>query len=163
LLDPIVDGDIIARWSSEQLKKGTFVHVPTIDGTNTDEGISFSLCGINTVEDFAGNISSTDSFQYIPSEYVSDLLAHYPNTPEYWIPPVGEIGLNYTYPAEHGSLYRWQTAYWGDVMFVALRRGTCQTWAAAGLPVYSYRFNTLPNGYGAGVGVTHATEVSFPN
>jgi hypothetical protein len=95
LLDPIVDGDIIARWSSEQLKKGTFVHVPTIDGTNTDEGISFSLCGINTVEDFAGNISSTDSFQYIPSEYVSDLLAHYPNTPEYWIPPVGEIGLNY--------------------------------------------------------------------
>jgi acetylcholinesterase len=36
-----------------------------------------------------------------------------------------------------------------------------ETWAAAGLDAYSYRFNAIPNGLSYFSGVTHFQEVSF--
>ncbi|XMA10189.1 hypothetical protein WAI453_002980 [Rhynchosporium graminicola] len=39
---PIVDGDFTARHGSEQMADGSFVHVPIITGTNSDEGTSFA-------------------------------------------------------------------------------------------------------------------------
>lgn len=45
---PQIDGDIIERYSSEQLDDGSFVHVPVIIGANSDEGTSFAPIGVNS-------------------------------------------------------------------------------------------------------------------
>jgi len=57
----ITDGDILARYSSVQLKEGAFVHVPIISGANTDEGVSFGLAGINTTAQFTNAIQCRNS------------------------------------------------------------------------------------------------------
>ena len=44
---------------------------------------------------------------------------------------------------------------------IANRRGTVETWAANGLPAYSYRFNTQPAGAIPIQGVGHFQEVAF--
>lgn len=56
---PQIDGDIIDRHSSEQLKDGAFVHVPILIGTNSDEGTSFSPKGVNNTEIFESDIQGT--------------------------------------------------------------------------------------------------------
>jgi acetylcholinesterase len=55
---PALDGDFIARLGSEQFADGSFVHVPIIDGANSDEGQSFSPTGVNTVDDFVALLNS---------------------------------------------------------------------------------------------------------
>lgn len=46
-------------------------------------------------------------------------------------------------------------------MFIAPRRLTCETWARAGVPAYSYRFNAIPAGIPYYLGVTHVQEIEF--
>lgn len=53
---PQIDGDFVARHSSEQLAEGKFVHVPIIIGANSDEGTSFSPKGVNNTDIFKANI-----------------------------------------------------------------------------------------------------------
>jgi carboxylesterase type B len=149
--NPIVDGDFIARWGSLQLADGDFVKAPIISGANTDEGTAFGPRGIDTEQDFIDTIT-------LPEAFIPEVLEAYPNTPAYWIPPVEEIG-NYTYP--NMSQYRRSAAYAGDRVMIANRRGACETWTANGVPAYSYRFNTIPNGIPFTVGVTHFQEVAF--
>jgi carboxylesterase type B len=156
--NPIVDGDFIARWGSLQLADGDFVQVPIISGANTDEGTSFGPRGINSEKDFAETITDTNRSAYIPEHFVPEVLEAYPNTPDYYIPPVEEIG-DYVYP--NMSQYRRSAAYAGDVVMIANRRGACEAWTAHGVDAWSYRFNTIPNGIPFTIGVTHFQEVAF--
>ena len=48
---PALDGDFVARYGSEQLNEGAFVHVPIISGANSDEGTAFSPRGVDTEEE----------------------------------------------------------------------------------------------------------------
>lgn len=157
---PIVDGDFIARWGSVQLAEGAFVKVPIIDGANTDEGTAFGPKGVNNSQELIAYATNSTEGAYIGSQFASGLLAAYPNTPDYYIPPVAEIG-DATYPPIYGSEYRRSSAYFGDVVMIANRRGACETWAANGLDAYCYRFNTIPNGVNWETGVTHFQEVAF--
>jgi carboxylesterase type B len=54
---PVVDGDFIQKYPSIQLANGEFLHVPIIDGANSDEGISFGPRGINTSAQFESAIT----------------------------------------------------------------------------------------------------------
>ncbi|KJX94540.1 carboxylesterase family protein [Zymoseptoria brevis] len=158
---PIVDGDLIQRWASVQLEEGAFVKVPIIDGSNTDEGTSFSPRGINSSEDLAAAMTNTNLGTPLPAYLADEALAAYPNTPDYFIPPVEELPADYVYPPSAGSQYRRAAAYFGDLSMNANRRGACEAWAKHGLDAYSYRFNTIPNGMPPSVGVTHFQEVAF--
>jgi carboxylesterase type B len=135
---------------------------PIIDGANTDEGTAFGPTGINTTADFT-TYSTVNASNLLPSWLVPDLLAAYPLEPDYYIPPTSEVSANATFPAEYGvsDQYRRSAAYYGDVVMIANRRGTVETWAANGVPAYSYRFNTIPAGIPWYVGVTHFQEVAF--
>lgn len=168
---PIVDGDLVVRWASEQLRDGAFVHVPIIDGANSDEGTSFSPQGINTVDDFARSVTRVgetpgEDTGYagkspsITSAFAHELLSAYPDEPEYWIPGVDQLG-NLTFGQPQGAMYRRSAAYWGDVRIIAHRRGTCEVWADAGLDTYCYRFNVRPTGTDYTAGVPHGVEVPF--
>lgn len=50
--NPQIDGDIIKRYSSQQLADGSFVKVPIIIGANSDEGTIFASGGVNDTADF---------------------------------------------------------------------------------------------------------------
>ncbi|PPJ55529.1 hypothetical protein CBER1_05378 [Cercospora berteroae] len=158
---PVVDGDFIQRWASIQLKEGNFVKVPIIDGANTDEGTSFGPGGIDTDEEFAAYITNSSQLTNLPTALASRALEAYPNEPAYFIPPVEEVPLNYTYPPENGAQYRRANAYAGDVAFHANRRGAMEAWATNNVSAYSYRFNTLPTGVPWYAGVVHFQEVAF--
>lgn len=64
-------------------------------------------------------------------------------------------------PKPYGATFRRAAAYIGDLYFIANRRLTCQTWAAANLTTYCYRFNAIPAGIPWPIAVTHFQEVSF--
>ncbi|KAK5120499.1 hypothetical protein LTR85_006154 [Meristemomyces frigidus] len=161
VFQPIVDGDIIARWSSLQLAEGAFLKVPIIDGANTDEGTAFGPTGINTTQDFVTALSANTSQASIGAPFAPGILAAYPDVCSDWVPPSPEVPCNVTYPEPYGAEYRRSAAYFGDVVMIANRRGACEAWTANGVPAYSYRFNTIPAGLPWEIGVTHFQEVAF--
>lgn len=97
-----------------------------------------------------------------PQSFVDQVLKDYPDTPSQGIPgspPLGPLPPDFRYGPPEGAEFRRSAAYFGDQVFIANRRLTCQVWAAAGLKAYSYRFNAVPAGL---VGmVPHFQEVSF--
>jgi acetylcholinesterase len=161
---PVIDGDFIQKFTSLQLADGDFVHVPIIDGANTDEGTAFGPRGINTTAEFRAYLSggaNPATIASLPDFFATELLAAYPaSLSTAGIPSVTEIG-NGAYSGANGAQYRRTAAYAGDEVFIANRRLTCQTWAGAGVPAYCYRFNAIPAGIPATVGVTHFQEVAF--
>ncbi|KAH0354641.1 alpha/beta-hydrolase, partial [Aureobasidium melanogenum] len=159
--NPALDGDFIARYGSEQLADGSFVHVPIINGANSDEGVSFSPLGINSTGDLEMYLNTTSKTQYaLTPDLVQKLLAVYTSgQPDYLIPSTQELGQNVsTLGPQYGPYYRASAAYFGDEVFIANRRKTCETWAAANVSAYSYRFNAIPTGSEF---VAHFQEVAF--
>jgi carboxylesterase type B len=157
---PIVDGDFVAKWGSIQLEEGAFVHVPILDGANTDEGTSFGPMGVNSTQDFIDFASGETAQARLSKYFAKQLPDVYPNEPSYWIPPVATVGYaKYPEPFGKGTQYRRSAAYFGDVVMIANRRGACQTWAANGIPAYCYRFDTRPAGVPYVFGVPHFQEV----
>jgi len=162
--NPTLDGDFIARYGSEQLADGSFVHVPIISGANSDEGVSFSPMGINSTADIEALLNTTSSVQWaLPEPLVQELLSIYTNesNPDYLIPSDQTEGGNVTLGPPFGPYFRSSAAYFGDEVFIAARRLACETWSAAGIPAYCYRFNAQPAGVGFPAGVPHFQEVSF--
>ncbi|PSK43981.1 hypothetical protein B9Z65_1698 [Elsinoe australis] len=160
--NPTIDGDFIARRGSEQLADGSFVKVPIIDGANSDEGTAFGPLGINTEADFVSKLNTTSGRQpALPQNVIDQLLEAYPNDPTFGIPSSESLGGNVTLGPPYGAQYRRSAAYFGDVTFIAGRRLTCQTWAAADIDAYCYRFNAIPAGINWPTQVTHFQEVAF--
>ncbi|KAI4849197.1 alpha/beta-hydrolase [Aureobasidium sp. EXF-8845] len=159
--NPALDGDFIARYGSEQLADGHFVKVPIIEGANSDEGVSFSPLGINSTADIEKKLNTTSSTQWaLNPDLVEDLLRVYTSgQPDYLIPSTEELGQNVTsLGPQFGPSYRASAAYFGDEVFIANRRKTCEVWAAHNVSAYSYRFNAIPTGSSY---VAHFQEVAF--
>jgi carboxylesterase type B len=154
---PIVDGDFIQKRTSIQLAAGEFVHVPIISGANSDEGTAFSPTGVDTTEDLF-TFMTTREDGAVPADFANQLLQVYPDDPS--VNVVANLGDARPGPP-FGAQFRRSASYFGDAVFIALRRLTCQTWAAAGIPAYCYRFNAIPAGIPPTIGVTHFQEVSF--
>ncbi|CAD0042753.1 unnamed protein product [Aureobasidium pullulans] len=129
--NPALDGDFIARYGSEQLAEGAFVHVPIIDGANSDEGVSFSPNGINSTADLEVYLNTTSNTQWgLTPDLVDDLLRVYTSgAQDYLIPSTEELGQNVTSlgPA-YGPYYRASAAYFGDEP---------DTWRAEGIKLIS--------------------------
>ncbi|KAL1307019.1 hypothetical protein AAFC00_005646 [Neodothiora populina] len=158
---PAIDGVFVANYTSQQLASGDFVHVPIIDGTNSDEGTLFSPMGIDT-EDQLKEMMSTTSFLQpgLPAALVEKLMAVY-TTDEYNMPNDLSFGSDDVLGMPFGEHWRHSASYYGDHHFIAARRLTCQTWAAAGLDAYCFRFDTVPRGLGWPFQAAHFQEVSF--
>ena len=153
---PSLDGDFIQKRTSIQLAEGDFVHVPIISGANSDEGTAFSPSPVNTTEDLFNFMTMGENG--VPADLANQLLEAYPDDPS--VNVVANLGDARPGPP-FGAQFRRSASYFGDQVFIALRRLTCQTWAAAGVPAYCYRFNAIPAGIPPAIGVTHFQEVSF--
>lgn len=79
----------------------------------------------------------------VPPELASELLQAYPD--DLSVNVVASLGDTRPGPP-FGHQFRRSASYFGDQVFIANRRVTCQTWAAAGLDAYCYRFNAIPAG-----------------
>lgn len=97
----------------------------------------------------------------LPPSLIEQLVSIYFNNSSYKIPSSESLGGDVTLGAPWGAEYRHSAAYWGDEVFIAARRLTCETWAAANLPAYSYRFNVVVAGIPWPIQVTHFQEVAF--
>jgi len=154
-LFPVFDGDFIREPASVSLPAGRFIQVPLLTGTNTDEGTAFGPRGYNDTSSVLAQISTVSSDNCT----IATIAALYPDIPS--------IGIPSTYrgrtPAttELGLQYKRTSAIAGDSAFIAPRRYTSEIWAKWNLTSYSYRFNVLPNGIPATIGVTHFQEVAF--
>ncbi|KAF2434420.1 alpha/beta-hydrolase [Tothia fuscella] len=156
---PVIDGDFIQKFTSLQLQNNAFVHVPILSGANSDEGTAFSPTGINSTEDFYNSITSSTRTAPAPAALASALLDAYPDDPS--VNVIASLGPNFRPGSPYGAQYRRSASYYGDLIFIANRRLTCQVWAAANVPAYCYRFNTIPAGVNQISGVTHFQEIGF--
>lgn len=121
---------MIQRWGSIQLAEGDFVHVPIIDGANTDEGTAFGPTGINNTQDWINDITNPLGQNPIAANFVPQIMAAYPDSCADLIPPPAEVPCNVVWPPEFGADYRRSSAYFGDLVMIGNRRGTCQTWVS---------------------------------
>jgi carboxylesterase type B len=92
---------------------------------------------------------------------VQQILEAYPSDPNKGIPSSQTLGGDVVLGSPYGAQFRRSAAYFGDQMFIAGRRLTCHTWAAADVPAYCYRFNAVPATSIWPQGATHFTEVAF--
>ena len=172
---PVVDGDIIPSRPTEMLAKGLFNKVPVIVGANSDEGSMFGPREIDSEEDFYNHLIHNTSFQHrtgkllqppffaakIPIDFAKKVLVEYPDVPELGIPGVPTLAHDFRPTPRFGGQFRRSSAYYGDAIFIAPRRRTCEIWAENGLSAWCYRFNVIPNGVPAEIGSTHFQEIAF--
>ncbi|KUI64628.1 Lipase 2 [Cytospora mali] len=156
---PQIDGDFLQESGTTQLRRGGFVKVPYLIGSNFDEGSTtrFSTPGINTTEQFLDSVLT--AAPEMDNETLFAIAALYPDIPEIGIPatlkgrPSPESGL--------GSQWKREAAFSGDRLIHAPRRLATQSWARFNATSYSYHFNVLVNGSTAVEGVEHFVELAF--
>lgn len=105
---------------------------------------------------------ATSSYRWALDDEIADqLLELYPNVSTFGIPSSEELGGNVEFPQPYGAAFRQTAAYYGDQVFIASRRRTCEAWAANNLTAYCYRFNTKEAGISWEDGVEHFSDVAF--
>jgi carboxylesterase type B len=158
---PAVDGDLIEELGSDQLKKGKFVKVPFLTGTNTDEatGYMFDL-PLNTNANFSQFV---DDVAHVGlNDTIHAIL--YPDIPEIGIP--SNYGTGNERPSGElleslGLQYKRGVSFYSDFDMHNNRRAANQAWDKYNITTYSYRFNIIPEGTPAYTSVFHSAEIAF--
>ena len=135
---PIVDGYNMPEQPAALLASGSFTKVPTILGTNADEGTIFFFIGLSAKDE----TEYLDLMSGIWPGHGADIVARYP-------------------AATFGSARAAAIAAIGDGMFVCPGRRTARALAAAGASVYRYDFRHAPKALIPDLGAFHSAEVPF--
>ncbi|GAA5994971.1 hypothetical protein JCM5350_001071 [Sporobolomyces pararoseus] len=133
---PVIDGEIIAMAPSQQVNAGTFAKVPLLIGANTDEGTAFGSRGLNNTQDIITAYSAR--YPYMLNSSVEHLVSLYSEEPSAGSPYNTGDGVLAT-----GLQDKRSCSIGGDVAMIAPRRYMAEN-AAKFSPVYSYRFDTVP-------------------
>ncbi|ETS83076.1 hypothetical protein PFICI_04952 [Pestalotiopsis fici W106-1] len=153
-----IDGDFTRTSLRFALPDGSYLGVPTIVGTNTDEGTTSAPTNINTTDQLFEPLA--DGYfrpQRLPNDVVSTLLSLYPTDPALGCPyNTGDVQLS------SGKLDKMACSIFGDLVQIGPARFIAQTLAQHGHPVYRYRFNQLPaNATDVAEGITTGLEQSY--
>ncbi|CAK5271875.1 unnamed protein product [Mycena citricolor] len=163
----VADGDLLDVGSAlDAYKKGNWVKVPHLIGSNTDEGWSFGARGANTTEQTKALLAGL-----VPSEHLDALLRLYPDVPALGCPfntgdlqPSAAGAVDFFSSAEmpSGLQNKRVAAIVGDVMLAAGPRWLAQV-ASREVAVFKYRFNHVPYSTSSGVQdyVGHFVEVPY--
>ncbi|WP_437963494.1 carboxylesterase family protein [Sorangium sp. So ce260] len=140
---PVIDGWNLPDTPSKLLEAGSFEKVPTILGSNADEGSVFVVL-------WGEAATVTDEAEF--AEFA-----------ETFAPGHGEevVAL---YPSDtYGSAQAAATAALGDAMFVCPTRRAARAIASGGAPTYLYHFTYAPQGtiLGDGLGSFHSAEIRY--
>lgn len=173
---PVMDGDFIQDYPTNQFRDGRFVHIPILIGSNTDEGGYFrgyrgnaNVSILNTDDDFksmvrpifADNIYETTG--KTSSEMADELAVVYPNIQSTGIPNLQSwpmvIDENTPDLQYLGLQDRRGNALGGDTTNIAWRRQSNIYWSHHGICSWAYRFDATPDGIPANVSAAHFMEV----
>ncbi|RVD81420.1 uncharacterized protein DFL_009284 [Arthrobotrys flagrans] len=157
-VNPMLDGDMIPEFASKLIKDGKFVRVPTIVGHNSDDGTSFTPTGSRAVNTEADLSFILKLLYEINDDLANQILANYDSSASL-PPPENYTGI--TLPSNLGALFFRTSAIMTDHSFTAPRRMITQELTARNVPVWSYRFKCVSNGYPAFLGATHFTEIIY--
>ena len=136
--NPLVDGDFLTAYPSTLLRQGKFIRIPLLIGANSDEGTSFGVSGLDNETAIFNNLLFYRSYQISPPT-ARKLLELYPNDPAHE-PPY--YITNATIFPNKGLQWRRDCAIAGDIVMISGRRKVCEEFTSAGLPTFSYRFDT---------------------
>jgi para-nitrobenzyl esterase len=137
---PMLDGFNLPDLPSKLLKAGSFEKVPTIFGSNADEGSHFFVLASTTIPDDAAFEAYVDKF--VPG-HGKEVVSHYPS-------------------ATYGSSQKAAIAAFGDGGFVCPTRRTARALVAAGAATFLYHFTYVPAGALVGnLGSFHSAELKF--
>lgn len=162
---PIIDNDLWTDLPSVALGKGAFAKVPLLTGTNTNEGTPFvplfSNIGADSPADFAAAVKAFHAPFTVSNGTVNQLNQLYDSAVKEY--PNAGLGTVLPHPAPpYGSAYGKISMLLGDLLFIAGRRITAESWAAHNATVYSYRFDTVPADLDPlTLGAAHFQEVAF--
>ncbi|KAK6070323.1 Lipase 1-like protein 4 [Seiridium cupressi] len=168
---PTVDGSFVPAIGSIMKAAGSFHKVPIIAGTTTDDATLFAPLGRDTDEELMQPPVVQNTGYTISNHSWTRILKLYPDDPVQGIP--AETGSDRF--EDNGYQYKRICATGGDILFQSPRRQDCRVFSNAGLPVFSYRFNTIPYVSGtndaytdfvgtlgdADLGVKHGSEMPF--
>jgi para-nitrobenzyl esterase len=137
---PVIDGWNLPDVPSKLLEAGSFEKVPTILGTNADEGtLFFQLAGTVIADDAA---LKTVAEKLVPGKS-DEVLEHYST-------------------ATHGSAQAAAMAAVGDAGFICPARRAARSIAKAGADAYLYHFTFVPPGSLLGpLGAFHSAEIKY--
>jgi len=139
------------------MAQGKFIHIPLLIGVNSDEGVSFSVSGLDNETAIFNNLLAYRAYAISPPT-ARKLLELYPNDPAHE-PPY--YITNATIFPSKGLQWRRDAAIAGDLVMISGRRKTCEAYSSAGLPVYSYRFDTPLWNAAVTDGAKHFVNVVF--
>lgn len=155
--NPILDGDFLQDYPSTSMENGQFIKVPILTGANSDEGVSFSVHGVNNETDIFNSLMTWRNYALSPTS-IRKLFELYPNDPANE-PPIGRMGNEPYLP--YGLQWRRYAAIGGDMVMIAQRRKVCEYYTRAGKNVWSYRFDTPLWNQSAPIAVPHFANVVF--
>lgn len=135
---PIVDGVNIPDQPKKLLDAGSFTKVPTLLGSNKDEGSIFFAIGLTVSDDAEYQKLMDDMF----SGHGAEIVAKYP-------------------ASAYASRKEAAAAAVGDGLFICPTRRTARGIAKTGTPTFMYHFTHAPKALLAGLGVFHSAEVPF--
>ena len=135
---PIVDGVNIPDQPKTLLDAGSFTKVPTIVGSNKDEGTIFFAIGLSATTDQ----EYLDLMNGMFAGHGAEIVAKYPAS---------------AYPSVKDAA----AAAIGDGYFICPTRRVARGLAAAGAPTYMYHFTHAPKALLPGLGAFHSAEVPF--
>ncbi|KAI1350517.1 lipase [Xylaria sp. FL0043] len=154
--NPLLDGDFLTGYPSQLMQDGKYVKVPLLIGANTDEG--FAISGTpNTEEDIFHSIFTWRSYALTPPT-VRKLLELYPDDPCHEPP---HAITNCTRDVARGLMWRRAAAIGADLVMISGRRRMAELYTAAGVDVYSYRFDQRPWNGDEWDGVKHFVNVAY--
>jgi para-nitrobenzyl esterase len=138
---PIVDGLNITDQPTTLFAAGNFSKIPTLLGTNLNEGsLFFLLGGLDPMTD-------ADAQALFESIYPGQGAA---------------IEMRYPSSAYGGSAKAAAIDAFGDGAFVCPTRAAARALSGGGVPVYLYQFTHAVNSLlGPGLGVFHSSEIPF--
>ena len=153
---PVIDGDLVQGWPSDQVAAKNYVKVPSVVLETDDEGGDFVILGLNDTNDLR---TVLDAWFSITNESFTTLVDLYPD------PDNGTYGVpfgvpNITIPESYGTEYRQASAIIGDLFMTAPRR-----WMAQSLkqtqPTWSLHWNITDFNISAVIGSNHASELPY--
>jgi len=139
------------------MTQGKFIHIPLLIGANSDEGTSFGVSGLDNETAIFNNLLVYRAYAISPPT-ARKLLELYPNNPAQ--EPPYHI-KNATIFPNKGLQWRRDCAIAGDIVVISGRRKTCEEFTAAGLSVFSYRFDTPLWNAAVTAGAQHFVNVVF--
>ncbi|GAB7359748.1 hypothetical protein MBLNU230_g6920t1 [Neophaeotheca triangularis] len=157
--NPLVDGDFLTTYPSELAAQGKFIHVPLLNGANSDEGASFNIGGLDNETAIANGLLYWRNYALAPDS-IRTILDLYPNNP-------GPDEVPFSNPTdeifpERGLQWRRDATIGGDIVMIGQRRKTCEEFVKGGVEdVYSYRFDTPPWNTSEPVTAQHFDNVMF--